>query len=350
MSHAEKVLSSGIMRSPLTVTLLALPETTPMTIYGLMETFASVGTAWAEFTGERLSPVRRIETRIVAASRTPIETGVRAAIWPHVALAEVGASDVVIITDLALTQGSDPRGRWAAETAWLRERYEAGAIVCSVCTGAVMLAEAGLLDGREATSHWGVVDLIARCYPAVQMRPERILCPAGPEHRVITAGGASAWADLALYLIARFSGEAEAVRIAKLFLFGDHNEGQLPFATLCPPRQHGDAAIAACQEWIARHYADPNPVAGMVRQSGLAERTFKRRFRAATGYSPVSYVQAIRIEEAKQILETTPMPTDQVARDVGYEDPAFFRRLFKRETGTTPARYRQRFQRLIAPV
>src|SRR5690606_14341498 len=95
---------------------------------------------------------------------------------------------------------------------------------------------------------------------------------------------------------------------------------------------------------IADHYRADNPVARLVAQSGLPERTFKRRFKAATGYTPVEYVQVLRLEEAKQLLETTGEPTDGIAQAVGYEDPAFFRRLFKRHTGVTPARYRQRFQ------
>ena len=110
------------------------------------------------------------------------------------------------------------------------------------------------------------------------------------------------------------------------------------------PQQHGDAVIAESQEWIASHYAVPHAVARMVAQSGLAARTFKRRFRKATGYAPIEYVQTLRIEEAKQILETTPEPTDAVGASIGYDDPASFRRIFKRLTGITPARYRQRFR------
>lgn len=108
-------------------------------------------------------------------------------------------------------------------------------------------------------------------------------------------------------------------------------------------RRHEDAAIADCQLWIAHHYEAANPVARMVARSGLPERTFKRRFRAATGHTPVGYVQALRIEEAKQQLETTTLPTEEIGAAVGYEDPAFFRRLFKRHTGITPGRYRRRF-------
>ncbi len=256
---------------------------------------------------------------------------------------------MIIVTDLTLPLGGDPRGRWKAEAAWVRERFEQGATICSVCTGSVFLAEAGLLDGMEATTHWSAIDIMRRHYPLVTLRPERILSPAGPEHRIVTGGGASSWEDLALYLVARFCGPAEAVRIAKVFVLGDRSEGQLPFSAMGKARRHEDAVVAECQIWIADHYTASNPVSRLVERSGLPPRTFKRRFKAATGYSPVDYVQALRIEEAKQILETTSEPTDSIAHAVGYDDPAFFRRLFKRRTGVTPARYRRRFQSVFEP-
>jgi transcriptional regulator GlxA family with amidase domain len=254
----------------------------------------------------------------------------------------------VVVGDIALGPGFDPCGRWPEETRWLRERHAAGATVCSICTGAVVLAEAGLLDGEIATTHWSAVPLVARHYPRVRLEPGRILAPARGE-RVITSGGASSWEDLALFLIARVAGGPEAVRIAKIFLFGDRSEGQLLYAGARRPRRHDDAAVAGAQAWIGAHYATANPVAQMVARSGLPERSFKRRFRAATGYAPTEYVQTLRIEEAKQMLETGDLATDAVAFEVGYEDPAFFRRLFKRATGVTPARYRQRFARIARP-
>lgn len=336
-------MSTETESRPLAISLLALPETTPAVLYGLYEVFSSVGVTWSQLTGEPAT-ARRMDTRIAALRRPPFTSVTGPPIAPQATLDGVAATDVVIVTDLALGADTDPRGRWPAEADWIRGRFDDGATVCSVCTGSIFLAETGLLDGQEATTHWSATDLFREYYPKVLLRAERILCPSGPEHRVVTGGGASSWEDLALYLIARFCGAAEAVHIAKIFVLGDRGEGQLPFAAPGRPRRHEDAIIARCQHWIAEHYAGSNPVARMVERSGLPERTFKRRFRAATGYTPVDYVQTLRIEEAKQLLETTDEPTDAVAHRVGYEDPAFFRRLFKRRTGVTPARYRQRFQ------
>lgn len=328
---------------PLKICLLALPETTPGTIYGLHEILASVGTAWREATGEDI-PVRAFQARIVSTDGQAFPSPTGVPITPQACLEDEAAPDIIIVTDLALAFDDDPQGRWAEAAAWVRGRFERGAIVCSVCTGSVFLAEAGLLDGLEASSHWGVARLFADHYPRVKLCAERILCPAGPEHRIVTGGGAGAWSELALYLIARFSEPAEAVRVAKLFILGDRSEGQLPFAVLGRSARHQDATIAQCQEWLADHYTRANPVALMVTRSGLPERTFKRRFRAATGYTPIDYVQALRIEEAKRVLETTHEAADAVAHHVGYDDPSYFRRLFKRMTGVTPARYRQRYR------
>ncbi len=184
-------------------------------------------------------------------------------------------------------------------------------------------------------------------YPGVKLSPQKILVPAGSGDQVITGGGATAWEDMALYLIARLSSRKEAVRIAKIFLLGDHSEGQLPFAGARKAHAHRDAVVSSIQAWIAENYHLASPVTRMVEKSGLTERTFIRRFRAATGYSPMEYVQTLRIEEAKQMLEATTDSIEAIAIEVGYEDPNFFRRLFKRKVGITPARYRQRFAAIL---
>lgn len=314
-----------------------------MVVYGLQEVFSCVGTVWTTLTGERTS-ARRLLPRIVGRSTEPLRTVFGATLAADHTFDEEHRSDIVIVGDLFLNDDLGPVGRWKRETEWLHSQYERGAIVCSVCTGSMMLAEAGLLDDHEATTHWSARELFADCYPRVLLRPERVLVPAGSEHRIVTSGGSMSWTDLALYLIARFCGEHEARRIAKVFLLGDRSDGQLPFAAMARPRQHDDGIVADCQLWIAEHYAVKNPVSQMIARSGLAERTFKRRFRKTTGYPPLGYVQSLRIEEAKHMLETTDGAIDDIALEVGYQEPASFRRLFKKLTGISPKQYRMRFQ------
>jgi transcriptional regulator GlxA family with amidase domain len=284
---------------------------------------------------------RSIQPSLVARQDGSFRSSTGLQVTPEQGL-ETECADVVVICDIHLDPDETPEGRWRDEIEWVHRHIDAGALVCSTCSGSVLLAEAGLLDGADAASHWSMADLFRDRYPAVRFRPERILCDSGRGGTLITTGGASAWQDLALYLIARFCGAEEAARVARLFLLGDRGYGQLPFASMARPRQHSDAVISRIQAWLVDNYAAPTPVSAMVERSGLSVRSFKRRFSAATGYTPVEYVQALRIEEAKQMLETETASIEEVSASVGYEDPTFFRRLFKRRAGVTPAQYRQR--------
>ena len=324
------------------VSLVAVPEISAHVLYGLHEVFACVGTVWESLTGEK-ADCRRMLPRIVGPATRAMTTTMGAMVVPEHTFDDAHRSDVVIVADLNMAQGTGPQGRWPEAVRWLKAQHAEGAIICSVCSGSLMLAEAGFLDGCEATSHWSATPIFQRCYPRVLLRAERILVPAGNGHRIVTGGGSNSWTDLALYLVARFCGNAEARHIAKIFLFGDRSDGQLPFAAMVRPPQHEDAVISKCQVWIADNYAVSNPVAAMVRHSKLSDRTFKRRFKAATGYAPLEYVQSLRIEESKQLLETTGITINDVAASVGYDEPNSFRRLFKRMTGVSPNQYRLRF-------
>jgi transcriptional regulator GlxA family with amidase domain len=212
-----------------------------------------------------------------------------------------------------------------------------------VCSGSLILAEAGLLDGHETAGHWAYREMFRDHYPKVKMRENAILCLAGDQDRIVTAGAVSAWQDLTMHLIARLCGPKQALHASKIHLLSDHSGGQLPFAVVTPRIQKADAVIRDCQVWISENYACSNPVARMTAQAGLMPRTFARRFRSATEYQPMDYVHAIRIEEAKQLLETSDISVEEIGHAVGYEDPTSFRRLFKRKGGLTPAAYRRKF-------
>ena len=321
---------------------MALPEASGAVLYGLFEVLAAFGQTWADIMGLAHNPAP-FDVRIAAASRKPFTCAGGVPVTPHSTLEELHEADVAIVPDLAIATGKNHDGEWKREKRWLKSIHRAGGMVTSVCSGSVLLAGTGLLDGRTATTHWAFVENLRRFYPQIGLEPGRILVPVGNEQRIVTCGGMAAWEDLALYLIARYHGEAMAVNAAKLYLFGDRSEGQLVFAAMTKPKRHEDAAITEALQWIAEHYDAPTPVSGMTRQSGLSGRSFKRRFKAATGYTPIEYVQTLRIEEAKQMLEATTEAIDLIARKTGYEDPTSFRRLFKRKTGVTPGRYRQRF-------
>lgn len=329
--------------------LLAAPETSASVLYGLYDVLLSVGAVYLDMVVGK--PGRELlDIRIVSADGQPFHCVGNVPVEPHAAIGQMSGPDAVpdavIVCDMYTSIYSTPSGRYPREIDWLRHVHSRGALVSSVCSGALLLAEAGLLDGREATAHWAYRDLFGRNYPQVRFRNESVLCLTEEADRIVTAGGVSAWHDLAVYLIARFCGYRHAIEMAKVFLISGHSDGQSPYAVMTRPMESKDAAIRDCQAWIADHYAQPNPVEAMVARSDLNARTFSRRFRKATGYAPIDYVQALRIEAAKQALETESLPVEDISAAVGYEDSASFRRVFKRRVGLSPAVYRRKFQRL----
>jgi transcriptional regulator GlxA family with amidase domain len=166
---------------------------------------------------------------------------------------------------------------------------------------------------------------------------------AGEAQRLVMAGGGTSWLDLALYLIARKAGVDTAMNVARVSMIDWHVNGQQPYATVTSLRQSPDGVIARCQTWAAERFHEASPVAGMVQVSGLPERTFKRRFKLATGQTPLEYIHALRIEEAKRLLEASDEPVEAIALECGYEDAGFFNRVFKRRVQLTPGQYRKRF-------
>lgn len=270
---------------------------------------------------------------------------------PHVAIDEVANADAVVVCDMYVPVDQSPRGRYPDEVAFIRRVHAEGALIASVCSGSLVLADTGLLDGHDTASHWAYRDTYRRHFPAVNLRPQDVLTLSGEDGRIITAGGVTAWQDLAVYLIARLCGRRAAIDVAKVHLITAHDEGQLPYGTMLGRLQRTDSVINECQVWIARNYHIAHPVSRMAERAGLGQRTFARRFYAATGYQPMDYVHALRVEEAKQYLESEPqLRVDDIGYRVGYEDAAYFRRLFKRKTGLTPARYRRKFAGLLGDV
>lgn len=329
-------------RAPVNVALLAVPEASASVIYGMYDLFRSAGRDWPLIVEGRAGP-ELLRPQVVARSSGSLAIGNGVRIIPDATLDDVTAPDIVCVPEVLIAPDVPPSGRFDEEVRWLRGCHASGSIVAAACSGALLLAEAGLLHGADATTHWAYCDLLRRHYPGVRVREQAALVAAGEGQRLVMAGGGTSWLDLALYLVARATSVEVAMQTARVFLIDWHDIGQQPFARLARSRQVEDAVIARCQVWIAGNYAEPAPVAAMVRLSGLAERTFKRRFQRATGLAPLEYVHTVRLEEAKQMLEAGSDPIEAVAREVGYEDAGFFNRLFRRKVGLTPAQYRRRF-------
>jgi transcriptional regulator GlxA family with amidase domain len=228
---------------------------------------------------------------------------------------------------------------------WMAGLHGRGATLCSVCAGAFVLAETGLLQGREATTHWAFAETLAARFPGVQVDADRILIDDGD---IITAGGILAWTDLGLTLVERLLGPSVMLATARFFLADPPRRAQQPYAQFVPKLDHGDAAVLPIQHWLQATGAKDHGVPMLAARAGLEERTFLRRFKKATGLRPTEYVQQIRIAKAREALELTRRPIEQVAWQVGYGDPSAFRKLFQRVTGLAPAEYRRRFG--VAPA
>jgi transcriptional regulator GlxA family with amidase domain len=329
---------------PTRVSIVATPDAMVSPVSGLFETLKAAGSmAPPEERDEARGDAFDIE--IVGERAGPIEGPSGLTISAQRSVGEVDQTDVVIVPSVALEEQVHwVPGRYPAMVAWIRAMHERGATVCSACSGGMLTAETGLLDGHEATIHWVTEAYFRERHPEVVLRLDEVLVVSGEGGRLVTSGAATAWHDLALYLVARHVGPATAQALARFHLLQWHRGGQAAFQVFHPRTDHGDAVVLAAQRWIAHNYAVAAPAAEMVRRSQLSSRTFKRRFSAATGETTISYVQRIRVERAKRALETGSAPIEEISWAVGYEDPASFRRLFKRLTGLTPGEYRRRFQ------
>lgn len=328
---------------PTTVAILAMPETTASVIYGMYDLFMSAGRDWGVIVDGRPGP-QVMRPTIVSRHGESFVAVNDVRVTPQALLEDGVGADIVCVPELLVSPNEPIDGRFLEEIAWLRRCYSAGSILATTCSGAILLAETGLLDGLEATTHWAYCDALKTRHPQVKVKPQAALVSSGEGQRLVMAGGGTTWLDLALLLIARFAGIDVAMQVARVNLIDWHAIGQQPFARLARTRQSDDAIVGRCQEWIASHHREHAPVAAMVRLSGLAERSFNRRFKLATGLSPLEYVHTLRLEEAKQLLESSDDPVEAIAENVGYEDAAFFGRLFRRKVNLTPAQYRKRFR------
>lgn len=330
-------------KPPLRVSIPVFPECDPSIIFGVFDTLWSAGRLWPVMQGlPEGQPL--FAPRLVGRAAGPITLVTGVDIVVQDAVARVPATDIVFVPNVMAMRVEDLRRLDPDLLAWIARMYDAGAYVYASCGGALVLAEAGLLDGRETTTHWSYAPLLKKAYPGVTLHEDRILVQTGPGHRIVCSGGASSWQDLSLLLIARHAGSEEAIRISKIFLYQWHRDGQLPYASLMRNTDHDDSVVSGLQSWLAESYRRHDVVAELVSRSGLPKRTFDRRFRRATGLSPLAYVQALRVEEAKHRLESSHAPVEDIAAAVGYEDTRYFRRLFSRLTGMQPGAYRRKFQ------
>lgn len=325
------------------VQLLALQESSGAALYGMLEVLSTAGRPVRESNAMDAAPATLVP-RIVSTSCKPFHCAHGIPVAPVCATDAANIPSVLIVTEFWLAPGDDMTDRYDDVKEWLRVCREAGTTIYSACVGSVILAAAGLLDGRPATSHWAFEDLFRKSFPKVKFDPSPSICFSDPSGRLVTAAGATVWHDLALHIIAHHISPEEAMLTAKFFLLNLHPDGQLPYANRIIRRPHADNIVRRAETWLAENFRDPDPVAGVVEAIGIPERSLKRRFNQATGQTLISYAQNLRVEAAKRLLESSRASVEDIAVDVGYENVAFFRRLFKRCSGLGPSEYRRLYR------
>ena len=230
----------------------------------------------------------------------------------------------------------------AGVVSWVRSRHAAGATLVSLCSGAFILAETGLVDGLSVATHQICAEALAKRFPQIVVDTNRRIIDHGD---IITAGGFLAWVDLGLFLIGRICGHAIRAATARFVLSDPAASDARPLTGFAPPQTHRDRAILKAQEWVHMRDGRGVTLAAIAMAAGLERRTLLRRFASATGMSPIKYCRAVRIARARELLEGGDTSQKQIAESLGYRDVASFARVFRKAVGSAPGAYRRRFIR-----
>jgi transcriptional regulator GlxA family with amidase domain len=306
---------------------------------GLLELFAIANNARAPL-GDRASATARFDCHIVGRARGAVRGshGVRFSVRPL--RRRYDAAIVPPVWCESLEDLEVQARRLRGENGFLLQMARRSKIFASSCSGAVLLAQAGLLTGRRATTCWWLVNWFRRAFPDIEVAPDRLVMRDGDRW---TAAAGAAYMHLALDLVREFAGEPLAAATAKLLLVERRRGSQSPF--LLPqaaPTQAG-SEIERATRYLRQHSGEQLAISRVCRVLAVSERTLARKFKASLGMSPLSYLQSQRIARARQLLETSTLPLDRIVEQCGYEDISSFRKLFARQVGMTPREYRLRF-------
>jgi len=312
--------------------LLVYPDCQLAAVYGLTDLFRIAG-EWADRVASN--------ARAIRVSHWRVDHDDVSCIWDSHPGAAHPLTHIIAPPSIVMPERMQPM---PVAARWLNDCHAEGAIVCSVCAGAFVLAESGLIDGRRATTHWAFADTLARRFPKAQLAAEAMVVDEGD---IMTAGGILAWTDLGLTLVERLLGPGTMLATARFLLVDPPRRSQDAYKAFVPDFDHGDRAILRVQHRLHATLAEPHSIPALAAHAGLAERTFLRRFVRATGLRPTEYLQQVRVMKARDALELGTSTIDQIAWEIGYADPSAFRRLFQRTTGVTPQSYRQRFGRSV---
>ena len=321
------------------ITVLTMYNTMASCVTGPLDVFYQAGVLWNYFHRQELTPYFDVQTVTEDGGPVRCLSGIR--LLPDGSIHDVQNSDLIIISSIL---NIDKTRFYQADVIdWLKSQYRLGAQIASICTGAFVLAETGLLDGKTATTHWGFASEFQKRYPQIELKPERLITDEGD---LFCSGGYNAGTDLCLYLVEKYCGHEIALQSSKSMIADIGRTTQAPYAIFDFQKDHNDDRILAVQEWIEANFGQEQSYDKLAQKFGMSRRTFERRFKAATGDTPLFYLQRIRVEAAKRMLENGGLSFDEITYQVGYEDSSSFRKVFSKQTGLRPSAYQRKFQRI----
>jgi transcriptional regulator GlxA family with amidase domain len=302
-----------------------------------MEVFRHARTLRNSLTGNPPVAHFRVTTASISGRAVRCDGGIH--IRPAAAIHEIRKTDLIFIPTTGLSL-DDVVERNAEVVPWLRRWHKRGVAIASVCSGVGLVAATGLLDGKRATTHWGLAERFREKYPKVKWMPELMVTE---DHGFYCGGGVNASLDLSLYLVEKFCGHDVAMQTAKALLIETPRAWQAGFAIVPLKTEHSDGNISNAQEWLHQNFHHNFSLEDPARRVGMSVRNFVRRFKQATGDNPLTYLQKLRVAAAKRLLESDHRTMQEISDAVGYQDVAYFRLLFQRHTGASPSAYRRRF-------
>lgn len=260
---------------------------------------------------------------------------------PHRNISEIAKTDLIIIPSVALAYEKAMTGNKKL-IEWIKKQYKQGAEVASMCTGAYLLASTGLLDGRNCSTHWQAVNNFKTLYPQVNLKTERLITD---ENGIYTNGGGYSFLNLLIYLIEKYYSRPTAIYCSKSFQVEIDRQSQSIFAIFAGQKTHDDKMIKQAQVFIEGNLHEKLSVEELSLRYAVGRRTFDRRFKRATGNTPLEYVQRVKVEFAKKAFESTRKTVKEVMYDVGYSNVKSFRNVFRKITGVPPQEYRNKYNK-----
>jgi len=263
------------------------------------------------------------------------------AVKPHTHISNISKTNLIIIPSLNHNYQKAVKGNQPM-IEWIREQYKSGAEIATICTGAFLLASAGLLDGKICSTHWSAADTFRSMFPNVDLQADKLITD---ENGIYTNGGAYSFLNLLIYLVEKYYDRQTAIFCSKVFQIEIDRQSQSTFAIFTGQKTHGDEVVKNAQVYIEGHLDEKISMEHLSSKFAVGRRNFDRRFIKATGNTPLEYAQRVKIESAKKAFENTRKNINEVMYDVGYSDVKAFREVFRKITGMSPLEYRNKYNK-----